>query len=1301
MADTKWTDEQLDAINVSGRAAYVSAAAGSGKTAVLIEKLSCMLSDTKNKTPADSIVVVTFTNDAASQMKSKLDKKLNELLAAKTEELEESDDDAERASLQEETDWLSSQLSLLPSANISTIHSFCFRLIRENADLAGVDPAFAVIDAESEKTIISASMKNVLTGWTASRSSAMSELFDFFTPEKKNFDSFLRMLPALRNNVLALAFPVEFLRKTAEDYRNSPRFDDNGNIIPEGITEAYLSLVRTDMQRTVGIVRKCRDFVKKMALTSGSDADDNRKILISELDSAEAAALSLANSPERIFTDKIYFTPLEPDIGGRSDFGKTVFTECTTGKKHKAFKITAPLRRKYTELLKKYTWSVQSGKDIRPEYAFTVSEVQADMAVHARICSLLADLMSDIFDEEKRLKEERHVLGFSDAEQIACTLLCDRDDSGNIIPSDLSKLLSDKYSIVMIDEFQDSTGIQELIFRMISKDGSADKAGTNFFAVGDIKQSIYRFRCAEPRLFAADLENSVPYANDGSTDAAKILLKKNFRSSASVIGFVNTYFDAIMSDAFGGVSYGPDSRLVQGRTFAASDENTAIVNITEKYAGQCKLRRSGGDGDGKKPKLLSGDYYLAEAEAVAQIISSMLSEKDADGNPLRKPSDFCILDRRSANFGLYADALEAYGIPAEHPVSSDLMSTTEITVVMNILKAADDPYTDLDISSALMSPVFMFTADDMSRIKLMGAMDENKTDGKAAGGILRCIRLCAEADETKADELKINGTSFMTAGLILHCREFITGFDKLRSFRLTHTVFETVRFIYDSFDIPQIMSLLPEGAQKEANLRLFLSHAADYDKSGSGLSGFIRRCDSLIENGIEVNAAAPSVSDCVNIKTIHKSKGLQYPFVFLCGTKLSGSHTPPELLFSSRYGLAFNITSKYIASNGGNVASSLRYVSLPSYTLRELRSVSEDDEDIMLLYVALTRAENRLYITRIATSDADDSAEMFRILMGLDSVDFSATPSPVPQITVSGEDVSPVKYDLAQTLAENLWDKTAIVLNKFPDRLGYSTVDINGEDIALPAAAQSDGASVSAAVTNAGDIFRSQLVCKYDYTLSETASKLTVSEIAKDKSGDTVMKYVENAVKKAASDPKKMSAAARGTAVHAFMELCDMKKLFDGRNDIQAVIDEEADRLVASGLMKRVQAECIDTEMIQKLADHPLFERICSKSDEKIYRERNFLVRISDLGLDDSDLSVYNNTDGMLQGTADLLFEEDDGLVLIDYKTDRTSSEKVLKERYTRQLKLYAAVFSLILEKPVKEAYIYSFTMGTAVSIEI
>ncbi len=1227
----KWTDGQLDAINASGRAIVVSAAAGSGKTAVLVEKLRRLLCDEENRVPADRIVVVTFTNDAAAQMKQRLSKAIGEELEKKPG-----------------SRWLLSQAALIPSAKISTIHSFCFNLIRENAGLAGVDSGFSVLTPDDEELITAKAAANVFEKWFSFRRKEMRMLTSFFCPGESSERRFAEIVPILREKILALPFPLHYMDTVAESYEKPAEESE--------MFRLYKDYIRKELSRAAGMLKVVYEEIGDYNTAFGNPCNE----LVAVLEREYEAVRELADGAQ--ITDE----PCHLDFELIKTIPAAVMPKGSDRKTDKTVQSAlGKLRNEAIAICGKFcTVTVSNEKAAetsQPDMFFSRKHIYDDFAIHAKICRSLFDLIKDVLVEERRIKDEKNGLGFSDAEQIACSLLCSETDG---IPekTELARSLSDYYAIVMIDEFQDSTKVQELIFRMLSKDGSAEAAGTNFFAVGDVKQSIYRFRCADPGIFMENIRRSVPYADDGGDSPAYILLNRNFRSSGYTVDFVNTVFDRIMSEKHGGVDYDEDSRLVMGADIPDDFGPTEIINVGNPPKTAASKR------------VAPSDYYRFEAKLVAARIKKLLEMNINDDNGVRRvqPSDICILSRSAKHFHLYIAALKELGVEASGSAETSYLESAEILTLVNLLRSIDNPTLDIPLTAVLMSPMFMFTAEDMGRLGTLGT-------GSVYGNISALCRADEEAAFTRAD------ADMYPAVLVQKCREFLRDFAALRRYAAAHSIAELIEYIYDSTDFMSVVSILKDSAKKKANLRLLPVFASAYDKNGTGgLSGFVRQINNMLASGKDFSGASAAVSgeSAVSVKTIHASKGLEYPFVFLCGTwqEFHGERSTMRTLrdrvsFFPDCGAGF-----YINRRDDETGEYMGYDSFPRRAVSIALEKSSADEEMMIFYVALTRAKNKMFITRRTDSSACVNRYCIKLL-----------------------ETNGPKQDLAAAYGSSLadWLSAAIPDDKLSELAASGAVSIkNAEDIL-------DDDTADEAVVQEGDAEFSEecaaeydrlIGFSYDLTASNTSAKLTVSEIAKNHTD--ISERIFAVPSKTEPSPSGISAADRGTAVHAFMQYADFEKLYAARNGgVNDTVKAETERLFSLGYLNEAQTKCISSGMIGKFVSGGLFERLMNSPE--IIRERKFLVKISDLNLDDDDLMVYNGTEGMLQGVADCLYRDGDGYVLLDYKTDRNVTPEILVQRYKRQLFLYARAFSMILDLPVTKAYLYSFSLGREIEIEL
>lgn len=1284
-----WTPEQSDAINVKNRAAVVSAAAGSGKTAVLVEKLLRILSDRDDPVSADRIVVVTFTNDAAAQMKQRLCAKL-----------------AEAAEKDPENDWLVSQQSLIPSAKISTIHSFCFDMIRGNAAIIGVDAGFRVLDQSEDDAISAQAAENVFDEWFSKHTEDMKRLTEFFCPDSRNEEKLAAIIPPLRKKFLALPFPKQHMEDIAAAYEHTAELlekvcEDESDVsaksalLADPLISYYIKSSSARLNKyidaadesTEKLINEYSRIISEIELHSQSsetaykDTTDNIGKARDIITALEADSSKTEYIRRKLMSDDFYIFSGNTFTPEKITLSKAFKYKVKYAGSSKAETVKPDVNADLIDTEKgRRKAALDSIKKLMGRYTF--SDILADYTRHGQICRLLFALMSDIFAEEKRLRAEKNALSFSDAEQLAVELLCTRDNDGSITPTPLAKELSDYFNIVMIDEFQDSTAVQELIFRMLSKGGSAIAPGTNFFAVGDVKQSIYRFRCSDPTIFLANIRESVDYADDGSTERSRIYLNRNFRSSHGVVEFVNAVFGAIMSEENGSVVYDDTAMLIEGAAIGDIYGPTEIITLPPSVTPEEETEEDEADDDtddNEDDKLSSVDIIEAKCTAVRikELLENEHITENGEERPVR-PSDICILMRGVKKAGIYVSCLEELGISVQGPAEESYLGSREISVLINLLRCIDNCTLDVPMTSVLMSPMFMFTAEDMARLRV-----------RRTSSVYNDILLSASGRKEVPEELQ------------KRCAKFLETFGRLREYAAVHTAAELIDFIYSRTDFMAVISVYKDSAKKKANLRLLPIYAEKFDKNGSGgLSGFLRFIDSMLRNkkDFEAASAVSSVSDSVSIKTIHKSKGLEYPFVFLCRSfvKFNLRDTNGKTVFSpfpdgSGSSVGFRIT------DSGKYAV---YESFPREVLSEMLKKSQRDEEMMLLYVALTRAKYKLFITR----RSDDEPVTSKKTVGDRRAELAAL------IRNNGG-----KYDCRDAAGECMcmeqWLDIALSLFEKSDtenekHLGECRVIFTDGKLSENDDKTDDVFVKAQPDENRAKLFRENLADNYDRTLSVTASKLTVSEIAK-KHEPKLRRFFGEAVqeRKAKKAVAGISAADRGTAVHSFMQFCDIKKLAETSQDKrdEAVVSE-AKRLCSLGHLTSKQAECADPAIIGKFLDSDLCGRIIRSGN--VMREKKFLVKIADLYidkqiLDNSGLMVYNETEGMLQGVADLIFEENGSLVLADYKTDRYVTPEELKERYSMQLYLYAKALSLIFNKPVTEACLYSFELGTAVRTEL
>ena len=1174
MADRKWTKEQLDAINAESGTVLVAAAAGSGKTSVLTERIVRKLTDPERPCAPDELLVVTFTNAAAAEMRQRIYKRLRQKMTEQPERRRE----------------FALMQSRLDGMRVCTMDAFCMGFVREHFHACGIESDFLMLEPGEAfvlKQTVAADVVERLYGEDGDAFLALTRLFE----RGRNDDGLIDSVIRLSDFSLSEPYPAEWLRGVAGHFReNDAARSVFGRIITEDIREglAYCLLLA--------------DGALEDARYDGSLFDKYGPVLTND---REALASLAERFAALAWDDRI-----------------AALREALTGMKAKTFR--AP--NGYTNEPHKLAAAAKRDEIKRLLGAFlgkmcaTQEENEEDAAVLAPLADEL--IRTALLFNETLLarKREMNAFDFPDILHFALEQLADPAAPDG--KTALARELSVGFHEILIDEYQDTNRAQESLFTALSKDGG------NMFMVGDVKQSIYRFRLASPELFIEKCE-TYPYY-DGKAPRSKIILGTNFRSRRGVIDAVNFIFSSVMSKKCGEIAYNEDEKLyyAEGR-YPENGETAFEVDVLADPA-------------------LSG--YEAEARYIAALIRRELdrgaSVQGEDGERPALPGDFCILLRSAKGLAeVYAKALREEGLTASVDARDGFFEAAEIRVLLSLLRAIDDPARDVDLLGVMLSPVFGFTADDAARVRLEG----RRLSGHSRISLFAAARLCADAGSKK-------------------CAALLRALEYYQKLAATRSADEVLRAVLADTSYLAVCGAMRGGEQRKNNVRRLLEYAESGAERMRTLSGFVRYMDALRDNGAKTEGAARAAgTDCVSIMTMHRSKGLEFPFVIIAGTakETNRSDLRAPLVISHKNGLGLK------RQEPENIKS---YDTLSSAAIRTELERASMSEELRIFYVALTRAKEKLWIVMAPEKAEDRLMKAGHLLCG----------DVVPAYRVRNTS-APYQWLLASLLRHPdaaALRQTDAASAETPSHAAVRLIDRLPQPRAAaePApAAEPDEAVVARIAQRASFVYRFAPV-------ASARSKHAASAVNEEKFSPEYFARSAPAFLSGTS----LTPADRGTATHKFLQYCDFAVC-------KTAPEEERERLVARGRLTRAEADSVDMESVRAFVNSDLMRR-CENASA-VYREKEFTIAKSVCEMDPAVPEEFRGEKTVVIGKIDMAFIEPDGAVIVDYKTDNVRDIFVLRERYAGQLALYREAFARITGVPVKECAVYSLKLRQSLTL--
>ncbi len=1161
----QWTAEQSAAIHLSGGSVIVSAAAGSGKTAVLVQRVLRLLTDEKHPIPPEKLLIVTFTRAAASEMKLKIKNALRE--SAQNNKIAES------------------ALLHLDQAQISTMDAFCVKLVRDNFELAGVSPDFRMLDDSENKSICDTAIEQALE--TSYRDDPnFQSTADYFIHGRDD-SALADAIRSLQEYASSYPSPNEWLDSVYASFQeqSDPFQTSWGKYIHRFLQQSFAHIIA--LQERAIAAAEAEEFVAS-AYAPSLYVDLQQYLGIKELLDTPGDWDVIRSKVRAVIKP----TPL------KSKKGINQYSQTTLIKS-----IREDVKKSITSCEKVLCGSAEDMLD--------------DIRAQRPIISSLIHAVRRYNSELLSIKAARNAYYFNDILHFSLSLLY----SSNHSLTDLAKRLSDSFDEVLIDEYQDTTRAQDALFTALS-DG-----GKKLFVVGDVKQSIYGFRLATPEIFLEKCNHAFPYQSN--TFPAKVILGKNFRSRAGILDCINFIFSRIMTRQTGDVDYNEDEYLYYGGDDAGDMSDTDIL--------------LGEDPD---------NPFESEFSRIAQYINEKVYEQypiriKGEDRPVRY-SDFCILLRSVKGAAENAaKILSNAGIPVLYERQVDAFATPEARMFYSLLTVIDNPLSDVDLIAVLTSPLFGFVPDDLAMLRKL-----------SSGNFYHCVIAASEENEGKLHE---------------KCVNFLRQIKTYRDISQTGSISDFLHFLLEDTGFSTVIAAMPNGKARLDNLSYFVQYAKSYEQGTSiGFSGFLRYLEHIRSaNKMQsVTQSVGSVGDAVQIMSIHKSKGLEFPFVILANTAKTFNMTDIRafLLTDATFG---------IAMKRQNRSSLQKYDTIPFAAAKLAKHEQLISEEMRLLYVALTRAAYRLVISG-CVKNREKLLQKIAARLPLQE-----NPSPM----VVSQCACNLDFLLTALLphqdAKALRDSGDCKAQAVPSKCRIQFLLYSG----APAPDNSDTDQPAKKIEKAVydetlyQEVKKQLEYRYPYDCLQTVpAKLTASEFAEQNT-----KHFEDAILPVPTFAKTefVGGASRGIAYHKFLQHCDFSA---ARKNLTA----ELKRLVMKNILTDKEMGLLSK---QKL-DLFFSSEVCSDilSADEIYREFpfRFLLPAKEL------YHVPSQEQVLIQGVVDLVYIKDNKAYIIDYKTDASADEKQMTEKYQPQLMIYQKAIEKVLNISVSQTILFSISAGKA-----
>ncbi|MGM9987772.1 MAG: helicase-exonuclease AddAB subunit AddA [Bacillaceae bacterium] len=1211
-SDVKWTDDQWKAIVATGKDILVAAAAGSGKTAVLVERIIKKLLAEENPIDVDRLLIVTFTNAAAQEMKSRIGEAIEEELKKDPT-----------------STYLRKQLLLLNRASISTLHSFCLDVIRKYYYLVQLDPSFRIGNETEVQLIIEEIMEDLLEEQYGSEDPArFFALVDSYTSDR-NDSAIQGMVLKLFNDSRAHPSPTKWLHALAKSY----------DVENKGIEDiVYFDVLLKDVKLQLeGVMEKLQMAIR---LASSPLGAEKRRLTI-EQDLAVVMPIS-----ENISSWKTVYEMMKV-----ASFSKLASVS-------KKDILDEALDNRIKELRKS---AIDDFKKIKEAYfTRTPNQYIKDLEKIKPHVDILVQLVEQFSERFELAKKEKAMVDFSDLEHYCLRIFEENPE--------VAKEYKAKFEEVLVDEYQDTNGVQEAILKHVTRN---EFGHGNMFMVGDVKQSIYGFRLAEPQLF---LDKYKRYDVEGRGEGLRIDLNQNFRSRQEVLDATNFIFKQVMDERVGEIYYDDAAELKLGnRDYAESNlVDTEFVVITKQCAE---------DTNEEKDEIVLDYEELETVQMEARFIATKIKElvegkfqvydKTIKANRPLLYRDCVILLRSMPWATQIMEEFKQIGIPLYAEVTGGYLESTEIAIMLNLLRIIDNPHQDIPLASVLRSPIVRLSDSDLAQIRI---------EHRKGSFYDAVVTFSKEGKAKRQVEL------------------FLNQLKKWRQQAQSESLGEFIWRLFRETGYYDFVGGLAGGKQRQANLRMLYERARQFEHTSfRGLYRFLRFIERLEERGEDL-APAKTINEqenVVRLMTIHKSKGLEFPVVFVAGLnrQFNKQDLNEKYLLHREYGFG----AKYIDPN-----LRITYPSIAYHAIKSVKKAELIAEEMRVLYVALTRAKEKLFLVG-TVSDGEKAIGKWQQI---------------------GDTPSWLLPDYIRSNAKSYleWIGPALIRHQ------HSISFVNAE-IASPSFVQTHDAKFKMMLVYGAELqgelekeeernerleaIRTGKEVDEHTSLQETIEKSLnwtyghhIATISRAKQSVSDLKRLSQKLeadervfsrngqritlpRPRFMEAKKITAPERGTAMHAVMQHLNLRQQLTAEDVVEALAT-----MVNKELLTEEESKSILIDEIVAFSESELGERI--RNAKHIHKELQFAMMIDGTRIN----RELEEEEVFVQGIMDCVLEEEDGLVLIDYKTDtmlllnekeKEEREAILRERYVTQLSLYKEALQSIWKQPVKASILYFF----------